>query len=194
MGEIYLVKNGSNYGVKDVYCQEIYGADRFHKNKPGPGLVPDNEVINIEHTWPQSRFTHKFPEGLQKADMHHLFPTDSQMNSIRSSYPFGMVERDAQNLKCKTVRIGNPTGGGGRGTVFQAPPEHRGNVARALFYFALRYDMSLDPYQEAALKLWNEEDPVDQDEEERNDRIYALQGNRNPFIDHPALANLISDF
>ena len=193
LGEIYLVKMGSNYAVKDVYCQEIYGPERFHKNKPGPRMVPDNDVVNIEHTWPQSRFTHKYPEGTQKSDMHHLFPTDSQMNSIRSSYPFGMVDRDSQNLKCKTVRIGSPSGGG-RGTVFQAPPEHRGNVARALFYFALRYDMTIDSDQETALKLWNEEDPVDQDEEERNDRIYALQGNRNPFIDHPALVNLISDF
>ena len=192
MGEIYLVQQGSNYAVQDVYCQDLYTADRFHKNKPGPHLVPDNEVINIEHTWPQSRFTHKYPEGTQKSDMHHLFPTDSQMNSVRSSYPFGLVSHDTQNLRCKTVRIGNPQDS--NAIVFEPPAQHRGNVARALFYFALRYDMNIDPAQEAFLKAWNEEDPVDKAEEERNDKIYSLQGNRNPFIDHPSLVKLISDF
>lgn len=192
MGEINLVQTGSNYAVKEVYCQELYGPERFSKVKPGPHLVPDNEVINIEHTWPQSRFTRKYPEDFQKSDMHHLFPTDSQMNSVRSSYPFGLVNHDTKNLKCKTVRIGNPVGSSA--IVFEPPPHHRGNVARALFYFALRYDMVIDPAQEAFLRAWNQQDPVDKEEADRNDKIYSLQGNRNPFIDHPELVNLISDF
>ena len=192
MGEIHLVQSGSNYAVKEVYCQELYGPERFNKVKPGPHLVPDNEVINIEHTWPQSRFTRKYPEGLQKSDMHHLFPTDSQMNSVRSSFPFGLVNHDTKNLKCKTVRIGNPAGSSA--IVFEPPTQHRGNVARALFYFALRYDMVIDPAQEAFLRAWSEQDPVDKEEADRNDRIYSLQGNRNPFIDHPALVSTISDF
>lgn len=192
MGEINLVQTSSGYAVKEVYCQELYGPERFSKVKPGPHLVPDNEVINIEHTWPQSRFTRKFPEDFQKSDMHHLFPSDSQMNSVRSSYPFGLVNHDTKNLKCKTVRIGNPAGSST--IVFEPPPQHRGNVARALFYFAIRYDMVIDPPQEAFLRAWNQEDPVDKEEADRNDKIYSLQGNRNPFIDHPELVNSISDF
>lgn len=80
--------------------------------------------------------------------------------------------------------------------------DFRGDVARILFYMDVRYeglvlDDALDGSDTvamgklSALLAWNEEDPVDAFETQRNDRIYGYQGNRNPFIDHPELADQI---
>lgn len=77
--------------------------------------------------------------------------------------------------------------------------DFRGDVARICFYMALRYDFlkltddienadDLSMGRLSVLLEWNEEDPVDAFEEQRNSRIYEYQGNRNPFIDHPELA------
>lgn len=192
LGQFYLVKHGNDYAVREVYCQEEYDSSRFGSKKPGPSVVPDNNVVNVEHTWPQSKFTGRFPEDIQKADLHHLFPTDSQMNSSRSSHAFGEVGHDQTELKCRTARLG--TSIKSRTLVFEPPKEHKGNVARALFYFSIRYNMPIDGEQEAFLKKWDKEDPVDEEEWNRNNEIYKLQGNRNPFIDHPEVVERISNF
>jgi hypothetical protein len=191
LGQFYLVQRNSDYGVRDVYCEHEYWSQEFHGKKPGPSQIPDDRVVNVEHTWPQSKFTNKFPGDMQKSDLHHLFATDSQMNSARSSYPFGEVTHDKMELKCRTVRLGTTDQGGG--LVFEPPEKHKGNVARALFYFAVKYGMNIDPIQEKFLKTWNRQDPVDEEELRRNEEIFKLQGSRNPFVDYPELGDLISD-
>lgn len=193
MGKFYLIKDGNGYGVKDVYCDRDHMSGDFKSGEaPGPDKVPDSNVINVEHTWPQSRFTGKYRGDMQKSDLHHLFPTDSQMNAIRGNNWFGEVVKDTKVLKCKNVRIGKSSAGGY--DVFEPPREHRGNVARALFYFSIRYDMPIDSVQEAFLRKWNKEDPVDDEELNRNDKIAEVQFNRNPFVDYPELSDKISDF
>lgn len=192
MGKFYLFQDGNEYGVREVYCDTDIPGRSFTGKKPGPNIIPDNRVINTEHTWPQSRFTRRFPKDLQKSDLHHLFPTDSELNSIRSSFPFGDVANDSKSLKCQNSRIGSVVEG--RGHYFEPPDNHKGNVARALFYFAVRYQLTIDTIQEKYLRKWHREDPVDQEEELRNQEIFRLQGNRNPFIDHPELVERLSDF
>lgn len=193
MGRIHLTQTGKGYAVKDVYCQKEYTSDDFPSGKAvGPDQVPDDRVINIEHTWPQSRFTGRYEKGLQKADMHHLFPSDSKVNGIRGNYEFGEVTQDKMTIKCPISRFG--TGSAGTKLIFEPPSEHRGNVARALFYFSLRYDIQISAEEEVVLRKWNREDPIDQDEYDRNEKIFRLQGNRNPFIDHNELVDLVSDF
>lgn len=192
LGEYYLVDHGNgSYGVRDVYCDNEKTRKDFPGKGPAPGTIPDNNVINVEHTWPQSRFSGKYNKGLQKADLHHLFPTDSKANSIRGNYQFGEVERDTKPVECKASRFG--TSSDGR-SVFEPPANHRGNVARSLFYFSLRYDLPITPNEEATLKKWDREDPIDEDEMRRNEEIFKAQANRNPFVDFPHLAERISDF
>jgi endonuclease I len=67
-------------------------------------------------------------------------------------------------------------------------------MARAMFYMSVRYWMPLDDDMEEDLRVWNVLDPVDDSERERNERIKAIQGNRNPFIDDPELVDQITDF
>jgi len=191
-GEFYLVKENSVYGVKDVYCDRVVFSNEFRGAKPGPNLIPDANTMNAEHSWPQSQFTRSFPDELQKSDIHHLFPTDSTMNSKRSSLEFGNVATDSEKLECDLSRLGYPKNG--KQLVFEPPTDHKGNVARAIFYFATRYKMKIDSEEEATLREWHREDPVNSEEKARNERIFALQKNRNPYVDFPELVERISDF
>ena len=191
-GEFYLVKDARGYGVKDVYCSRIAPSSEFPGAKPGPNIIPDPRVLNAEHTWPQSKFTRAFPEDLQKSDMHHLFPTDSLMNAKRGNFDFGNVAVDSEKLKCPESRIGHTKATGS--TIFEVPNEHKGNVARALFYFSVRYKLAISPEQEATVREWNRLDPVDEEELRHNESVFALQFDRNPFVDFPELAERIADF
>ncbi|HON45232.1 MAG TPA: endonuclease [Planctomycetota bacterium] len=148
--------------------------------------IPANEVMNTEHTWPKSLGASSEPA---KSDLHHLFPTDSVTNSRRSNYPFGTVTNQTWS-KGGSVLGTNSS----QGTCFQPREDHRGNVARAMFYFAIRYQKSLDANQERTLRQWNREDPVDQEEMTRNDLVAQFQKKRNPFIDHPEYVDQINDF
>ena len=78
--------------------------------------------------------------------------------------------------------------------MFEPPQQHKGNVARALFYFSTKYKLAIDPNEEAVLRKWASEDPVDVEEMHRNDEIEKAQHSRNPFIDFSELINNISDF
>jgi hypothetical protein len=156
-------------------------------------------VWNREHIWPQSRGgfangTSSFSDGINiwlptsaadilsgHSDAHHIRAEDGQENSSRSNRDYGSdYNGPANNL----------------GT-------WKGDVARALFYMAVRYNgLSLvngNPPDNtmfqmgdlASLLNWNTTDPSDDFEMNRNNYIYTWQMNRNPFIDHPELANYI---
>lgn len=163
------VDNNDGY-VECVYTGKVYRVSS----------MPNTTTLNIEHSWPQS----KGATGIAKADLHHLFPTDPIANSTRSSLPFGVVDNAkwAQGgSECDLKK-------------FEVRKKSRGNTARALFYFSVRYGKIISSDEEETLRKWNAEDPVDAIEKARNDKVEAVQGNRNPFIDHPELINSINDF
>lgn len=191
MGTFYILKTGNSFAVKDVYCERYRESSEFLSDPPRPGKVPNSKVVNIEHTWPQSQFSKRFDNETQKSDMHHLFPTDSALNSVRSSHIFGEVDKDLARFDCP-ARFG--LGSAGTDEVFEPPQSHKGNVARALFYFSIRYDKAIDKDEEKILRKWHLEDPVDEEEALRNEEIFKLQKNRNPFIDFPELVELVSNF
>lgn len=194
LGNFYLIDNGGgDYGIKDVYCDKVRTSAEFAgSSSPAPNTIPGGAIVNTEHTWPQSRFTGRYNREMQKSDMHHLYPTDNQLNSIRGNNPFGEVTQDKMTLKCRASRFGRSTRGSS--DVFEPPKNHRGNVARALFYFSTRYETPIDANQEATLRKWSKEDPIDHEEINRNEYIFKMQGSRNPFIDFPELEDSISDF
>lgn len=206
-------KEDGSYEVFDAYCQAWLDKEAFEKGGvntdfPGPNQIVHSKVMNCEHTWPQSKFTvpKNEPENeIQKTDLHHLFSTSSQLNNIRSNFEFGEVDMSAQGLK-----YGNCLGARSEGvlgpreaikdinepiqTVFEPPAAHKGNVARALFYFATRFGAKMSASQEYFLRQWHTNDPVDEAEKQRNIRIYQLGGTRNPFIDHPEWVQSIPSF
>lgn len=187
MQEVYIKKDEQGYYINDVYCGIKY------RKKVGPNSMPNHSELNVEHTWPQSRFNKRKNRAFQKADLHHLFPANSKANGKRGNLPF--YEFDGGRVatpKCAASRYGRIEGTGKNG--FEPPANHKGNVARALFYFSLRYDIRISDYEEMILRQWHLLDPVDEEELRRNSLIETIQGNRNPFIDEPELSDLISDF
>lgn len=144
--------------------------------------IPSSNRMNCEHTWPQS----KGATGIAKSDLHHLYPVDSKRNSIRGNYPF-----------CEVVSVTSgdehsALGQSASGTkCFEPPQVHKGNVARSMFYFAVRYGHTIDQEQLRFFNQWNAEDPVDSLEQQRTEAIESVQGNRNPFVDHPEFASLL---
>ena len=148
--------------------------------------------INVEHTWPQSEGAQAEPAA---SDLHHLFPADGEANLRRASLPFAYTDCDRSSTCLWSLagsKIGAITGGGQR--VFEDRAETRGDIARAHFYFAVRYQMRIDAFEESALRCWNFSDPPDAVERSRNDAIEAIQHNRNPFVDRPDLVEAIGDF
>lgn len=147
--------------------------------------------MNAEHSWPQSEGADALPA---KSDMHHLFPADATANSRRSSYPFG--DTACSGSACTWANGGSELGApaGGAGTVFEVRPQSRGDIARAHFYFSVRYRLHIGAAEEANLRTWDQQDPPDARERSRNDEIERIQHNRNPFVDRPDLAGRIADF
>ncbi|MFG1499858.1 endonuclease [Halobacteriovorax sp. XZX-3] len=186
--ELHLKYDESNQPyVKGVYCNKVFNGSTPNIGPIGDGKIPNHQIVNCEHTWPQSKFTGGFSSQLQKGDLHHLFPTDSKANSVRSSNDFA-------DLKGGKAATRDCFASHSDGHYFEPPTEHKGNVARAMFYFATRYGAKINSRMEKYLRRWHAEDPVDSDEIERNNKIEEIQGNRNPYIDFPELVSDIKDF
>lgn len=139
--------------------------------------------INCEHTMPQSLFGSASP---MQTDIHHLFPSDAVANSVRSNNPFGPVNNP-------TWSVGGSKYAGG---VFEPRDVHKGNAARALLYFALRYGdySNFISGMESTLRSWHLQDLPDAAERGRNDGIFQLQHNRNPLVDYPQFEERLASF
>ncbi len=188
-GKIHLEKdNSGEYFIDGVYC------DFTVRDHIGPKTIPVNNVMNVEHTWPQSKGAKREPA---RGDLHHLYPANSSANSARGNHPFGEVQGKPATNECPESQRGsilNPETGKPSGTYgFEPMPSHRGNVARAMFYVSAKYGYDIPKIEEYYLRKWHKEDPVDADEMERNDGIEEAQGNRNPFIDFPELVDRIEN-
>lgn len=177
---------------KGTYVLDVYCGKKFYYNSLDEVSRMHTEV-NIEHTWPQSKFNGNFPKDMQKSDMHHLFLTDSQANSTRGNSPFGMVSSHADRMSAEGCGK-SLFGFMGPGAVYTPPAEHRGNVARALFYFSMHYNLGIGQAEEMILRRWHKADPVDANEVIRHEKIAKYQKVRNPFIDHPEIVDRIGDF
>ena len=162
------------------------------------------DCYNREHSIPQSWFNEKSP---MKSDAFHVYPTDGKVNGQRSNYPFGECS-GGTSLGGKALgRLGNSTFSGYSGKVFEPDDQYKGDFARTYFYFVTRYQdkmstmsgdsfakntyPSLSSWSIDLFLKWHRQDPVSQKEIDRNDAVYGFQKNRNPFIDHPELAEYI---
>ena len=172
------------FGYIDNFDDQVQGVYTGEWYNIPEGEMPNQNVFNCEHTWPQSYGA----EGVAKSDLHHLFPTFATVNSTRGNLPFGIVqEANWENGGSKRGYDENNT------EVFEPRDQHKGNCARAMFYFSLRYDNPYDflDYQESTLREWSEFDLPDELEKNRNEEIFDEQYNRNPFVDHPGFLERI---
>lgn len=145
--------------------------------------------MNTEHIVPQSWFEGSEP---MKGDLHHLFICHPKCNIARSNFPY--TDFDFYNPESPDEKLNNNCGVSS-GFLFE--PEHgKGASARAMLYFFLRYPKMVkkefrDQVDIDLLKRWVQEFPPSLHEKHRNQAIYYIQGNRNPFIDFPELVEKI---
>ncbi len=179
--KLVLFQDMDNVGgvVKCVYTGETWTVNSSYNGSTNP---------NTEHTYAQSWFDGTASESVKKADLHHLFITNSSVNSSRSNYPFDEVTNVSATYSVDPQYVSKRgTNADGR-TVWEPADPHKGNLARAMLYFHVRYDMPLSWNGVDMLETmldWNTADPVDADELARNAEAYTYQGNRNFFIDKP---------
>ena len=163
----------------------------------------EGDCYNREHSWPQSWFNSAFP---MKSDLFHVYPTDGYVNSHRGSLPYGDVDEPTWTSTngSKKGTCSNP---GFTGMVFEPINEYKGDFARTYFYMSTRYyseDYNWDNTEMTngadlknwaidVLINWHHLDTISEKELNRNDIIYEIQGNRNPFIDHPEWVDCIWD-
>lgn len=162
--------------------------------------------MNKEHGIPQSWWGGG-TTGIG-SDLQHVMPSESDANSLKSNYGMGVVT--SQTWTNGSIKVGKGTAGN-NGTVqlWEPADEWKGDFARIYFYIVTAYEEKslvqqqgansmqnntypkLQPWAYELYMKWSKEDPVDERERQRNEVVYGIQGNRNPFIDYPGLEQYI---
>ena len=177
----------------------------------GSGGTTEGEYYNREHSFPNSWFGGKVMP--MYTDLHHMYPTDKLVNNKRGNNPFGETNGESYKSANDFSKLGKCTYPGYSGIVFEPNDEYKGDFARTYFYMVTCYEEKLaDWYNSNAesratidgtsypgfcqwqlemLMKWAKQDPVSEKEINRNNAVYAIQQNRNPFIDYPELERFV---
>lgn len=178
----------------------------LHEDIPLIDIYGDNtQILNVEHIFPQHLFKHDPQKMMMRSDLHHLYLCTSKLNTYRQNYKY--VESSCAN-KFDNIKVLDMKGNiidnendiftkrgylmisSKRRKIFIPSANSRGKIARALSYFAIKYDYveALEDIIDLRTMLeWNLKDPVDNDEFLKNIIAYKYQKNLNPFVLHPDL-------
>jgi endonuclease I len=200
-------RNTTNNLVIDMYSDSLryFPSNYVSLGYPGFGMT-----IQIEHSVPKSWWgcDINHPDCPAK-DLNNLYPSDGTTNNHKSNHPLGVVSTISYSNS--ESKIGTGTNYGYSGTFFEPADQYKGDFARTYFYMATAYEHytrkwnatitesmmeadtypTLKPWAIQLLLQWNRQDPVSQKELTRVENVYAIQKNRNPFIDHPELIEYI---
>ena len=195
----YVEGEGNEKRVTLFYTGEVVSTYILDEDYAPSGGTEAKGTINREHVWPESRFkiygTTKMGNNENPGpgtDLYNVRPCWGDLNGYRSNYFFGEHANTAD-----VDRVFDPVHDAELGKA-----EFRGEIARILFYDATRYEKLtlIDEYSGGTgndshemgklsdLLKWHLENPVNGREKHRNDVIQEIQGNRNPYVDHPEYA------
>ncbi|MBA5628191.1 endonuclease [Moheibacter lacus] len=212
------------YILLDIYSEIPTGADdyEYYSTELIGNTNAEGNGYNREHMVPQSTFSigslSNYP---MYSDLFHVIPADARINQLRSNFPYGVCGNTVYYTFSNSSKICNDATPelAYNGRVYEPIDEFKGDVARSLLYFAVRYEgkfaqfnhggdtppetdrsqfdgteeRAFEPAYIEMLKNWHVLDPVSQREIDRNNKVYEIQKNRNPFIDHPEWVALIWD-
>ena len=186
--------------IWDMYSSKT----NYSVNDHGGGYRKEGDMFNREHSFPKSWFNDAKP---MYTDLFHLYPTDGYVNGRRSNYPYGENNGEIYSSADGFSKLGKCTTEGYSGTVFEPNDEYKGDLARTYFYMATAYEDRISSWSSPMLSgnaypayakwvvnmllRWAKEDPVSQKEIDRNNAVYKIQHNRNPFIDYPGLEQYV---
>ncbi|MCL6293729.1 endonuclease [Jejuia spongiicola] len=168
----YLYNADADLNNTDNVILMYSGESRYWEEYTSGTNSYSPQTFNTEHVYPQSLLS----SDDAVTDLHHLRSCDASVNSNRLNYPF--VDGSGTYTLV--------------GEEWFPGDDWRGDIARMIMYLNIRYGETFERVGGLDLFIaWNIADPVSEFEEQRNNVIYAAQGNRNPFIDNPYLATLI---
>lgn len=162
--------------------------------------------MNIEHALANSWWGKTKNQAYK--DIHHLMPCESSINSSKSNYGMGKVTNVKTDNGCTKVGTG-PGAAGANIDLWEPADKWKGDFARIIFYMVTCYQNltwtgaqalrslenddwpTLQPWAYQLYLKWAKDDPVDDIEMARNEAVYKIQHNRNPFIDLPDLPEYI---
>lgn len=192
-GGFYYTDRNQDGTVMDMYSDIV-------REQTGFNAVSG---LHIEHSLPKSWWGGL--ENYAYRDLHHLFPADETVNITKNNLPLGIVKETT--FDNGVSKIGANGHSGAFGNCFEPSDEYKGDFARAYFYISTVYNelaylwqspmMDNNTYpvwNDWALDLlleWHRNDPVSDKEKKRQEAVYTIQYNRNPFIDYPTLAEHI---
>ncbi len=160
--------------------------------------------INREHVWPQS-YLGNYTTSYAGSDLFNVHPCEVRLNSTRGNLYFDEVNSGSVAYEYTSSSSKTATSARYSSVAFDPNNSYCGDVARSLFYVATRYasmGYTLGETPNASNKImgklstllaWNKTYGVTTAETTRNDATEKVQGNRNPFIDHPEFATMIWD-
>lgn len=201
--------------VWDMYSNTtnfIFGKENGGNQDTGSGGNAEGQYYNREHSFPNSWFGGDKNHAAY-TDLFHLYPTDKYVNNKRGNSPFGETANPSWTSNNAFSKIGPCSVSGFSGTVFEPADEYKGDFARTYFYMATAYENEFASWADITadggammsgnkypgyktwvinmLLSWSELDPVSEKEINRNNAVYNIQKNRNPFIDYPGLEEYI---
>jgi len=206
-GAFYSTDNKPDGSVWDMYSDNPNGIPPYvFQMGMGQcytaGVSAEGQCYSREHSWPKSWFGGEVTP--MYTDVFMLVPADLYVNIKRSNYPYGEVGIPTWT-SMNGSKLGPSVTPGYYGIVFEPIDEYKGDFARAYFYMETRYyaedttwpgsamaaGSQLLPWAQEMMMQWAQQDSVSQKEIDRNEEVYALQHNRNPFIDYPEYATAI---
>lgn len=179
---------------------DIYGDTKYIFSQDQDRGYSTPNAYNREHSFPKSWFgdNQKYP---MYTDLFHLYPADKTLNSTRNNFPYGDIA-EGYNQLGENVREGY------KGKVFEPCDSLKGDLARTYFYMVTTYEdriakwrgyeggravldgknyPGLSEWQLKMMLEWAKQDPVSPKEKARNEAVWGIQHNRNPYIDYPGL-------
>lgn len=200
-------------GLKNVYklsdsSQEGYvtwfftGTIASYNGNMGSGTG----LTNREHVWPKKAGeAYEDQKSNVGSDAHHLRPVEGTFNSSHNDSQFDEVEEIVSNIIAENGTTNYSNLCYASNGSFMPGVGYRGATARILMYVQTRwgdaYELKFTTETNssnpkligdiATLMKWHLEEPVTEEEKLRNEAVAKIQGNRNPFIDHPEYAERI---
>lgn len=209
---IYSHTEVSSYNALPDYFKrtDVYppGNERYGQWWDMYGNIPiylpnwSGRLMNREHSFPKSWWGGS-TDTPAYVDLFHLYPAEAEANQKKLNYPLGTVQTATFDNGVSQVGYATTGQGGGAAQVFEPDDEYKGDFARTYFYVVTCYQNlhwrytymvdnntypTLNQWSANLLMKWHREDPVSQKEIDRNEEVYRIQANRNPFIDYPELA------
>lgn len=205
----YYENNGT---LLDIYSENPNGADAYEYTSTQmiSGTTAEGNGYNREHMIPQSTFDNNYP---MYSDLHTVVPVDARINNLRNNYPYGLGGTTVYYSFTNGSKMANNASPASTytGRVYEPIAEFKGDIARQMLYYVVRYEGKLPNFKYFAgttaandtspldgtmergyeqwflnlMRQWHAQDPVSQREIDRNNEVYALQKVRNPFIDYP---------